>query len=888
MLPRIRTKKTLLLLTLLFALLAPAYYYFSPIASQTLPSGRYLGENVGNITVDGYDGIYEKRSPTFIFRRGTSFNVDPGVRAWTCKGNCDNIAVNFVGWRNLNGGNPLDAGQRISFIVLDDDNDGLRTKFYIDNEEIQLLPQDNMWQEVTLTMSRRGVPRIYTEDSIGIIAETILPASEPNRCGEGTSTGACTTKEIGNYATSSFTSLSQVQANNEAWVRIKVQGRSQTVTSGSAGQQEYSGADIMLIMDVTGSMAERFKRNSAESTPSTTRFNAAKVALNTFIQGSQNNDYLGLGVYQYCTRYRSANGVPVSWSYRGTSSLDNQTKEYAALISPLSANNRANLTTYVNNLELIPIPGNILINICEADSAINNRGTSTGSGLTTALTQLTDILTTPSGSTYRSSPAGINNGPRARYFTSGQNIPRYVVLASDGRENVPPYALSSIEIDNRNRTIVETAKAQNVIVHTVLIGTSSGQATMAEIAAQTGGTFYKAENEDDLRNDYLNIRNRITEDNLRTVSEIRPTTSRIIERINTAYFEVLTAENIVVEKNNSVINSGYSVSERTAEGFTITLPEASDNDEYEILFKVRIKDAPPADTTINDPAGTSKIEYSNGFSENVDLGSVYVENIKPHFLTQGGGDVYSKKGLQRNELPSGQNFIISTSARNTGIFSQLSGPLNLGAGNLSLTNQRALTITYDTTKINYASLLNATANVRTRSNLNSITTAENGLYRLDIPTGSTTTLNQPLDYTSNRNKQHVVFIDGNLLLNHPITIPNSGEGVGNTGIMFIIRGNLAIHPSVTNTHGVFLVEGKIFTNCQTITTSGCNLTGSTDTNLTLEGSYISLNGGFDLRRSGTTNNKVTEKFVFRPDLLLFASNQIGKVTYNWQEIEPFR
>ncbi|GIW59204.1 MAG: hypothetical protein KatS3mg087_0270 [Patescibacteria group bacterium] len=106
--------------------------------------------------------------------------------------------------------------------------------------------------------------------------------------------------------------------------------------------------------------------------------------------------------------------------------------------------------------------------------------------------------------------------------------------------------------------------------------------------------------------------------------------------------------------------------------------------------------------------------------------------------------------------------------------------------------------------------------------------------------------------------------------------------------MLIIRGNLAIHPSVTNTNGVFLVEGKIFSNCQTVSSSGCNLTGSTDTNLTLEGSYISLNGGFDLRRSGTTDNKVTEKFVFRPDLLLFASNQIGKVTYNWQEIEPFR
>lgn len=836
----------------------------------------------------GYDGIYEKRPPTFIFRRGTSFNVDPGIRTWACKGNCDNIAVDFVGWRNLNGGNPLDAGQRISFVILDDDNDGRRTKFFIDNEEVQVLPQDNMWQEVTVTMSRRGVPRIYAEDSIGIIAETILPASEPNRCGEGTSTGACTSKEIGNYATSSFTSLSQVQANNEAWVRIKVQGRSQTVTNGNAGQQEYSGADIMLIMDVTGSMSERFKRNSNEADPTTTRFNAAKVALNTFIQGSQNNDYLGLGVYQYCTRYRSANGVPVSWSYRGTSSLDNQTKEYAALISPLAANNRANLTNYVNNLEHVSIPGNILVNICEADGAVNDNGTSTGGGLTTALTQLTDILTTPAGSSYRTSPSGTNNGPRARYFTTGQNIPRYVVLASDGRENVPPYALSSIEIDNRNRTIVETAKAQNVIVHTVLIGTSSGQATMAEIAAQTGGTFYKAENEDDLRNDYLNIRNSITEDNLRTVSEIRPTTSRIIERINTTYFEILTAENIVVEKNNSVINSGYTVSDRTTEGFTITLPEASDDDEYEILFKVKIKDVPPADTTINDPAGTSKIEYSNGFSENVDLGNVYVENIKPHFLTQGGGDVYSKNGLQRNELPSGQNFIVSTNVRNAGIFSQLGGPLNLGAGNLSLTNQRALTITYDTTKINYASLLNSAANIRTRNNLNTITTAENGLYRLDIPTGSTTTLNQPLDYTVNRNKQHVVFIDGNLLLNHPITIPNSGEGIGNTGIMFIIRGNLAIHPSVTNTHGVFLVEGKIFSNCQTVSTSGCNLTGSTDTNLTLEGSYISLNGGFDLRRSGTTDNKVTEKFVFRPDLLLFASNQIGKVTYNWQEIEPFR
>jgi hypothetical protein len=411
---------------------------------------------------------------------------------------------------------------------------------------------------------------------------------------------------------------------------------------------------------------------------------------------------------------------------------------------------------------------------------------------------------------------------------------------------------------------------------------------MAEIANQTGGTFYKAEDEADLRNDYLNIRNRITKDNLRTVSQIQPTTSKITERLNTTYFEILTTENIVVEKNNSVINSGYTVSDRTAEGFTITLPEASDDDEYEILFKVKIKEVPPIETTINDPAGTSKIEYSNGYSENVDLGNVYIKNIKPHFLTQGGGNIYSKNGIKRNELSSGQNFIVSTNLRNTGIFKQFDGPLNLGAGNLSLSNQRALTITYDTTKTNYDSLLNSATNVRTFDNLDNIISSESGLYHLDIPTGNTAILNQPLDYTANRNKQHVVFIDGNLLIRHPVTIPNSGEGVGNTGIMFIIRSNLAIDPSVTNIQGIFLVEGKIITNCQNVTASGCTLTGPTETNLVLEGSYLSLNDGFSLNRSGTKDNKVTEKFIFRPDLLLFASNQIGKVTYTWREIEPFR
>ncbi|GIW59206.1 MAG: hypothetical protein KatS3mg087_0272 [Patescibacteria group bacterium] len=252
-----------------------------------------MRENVGSITVTGYDGIYEKRPPTFIFRRGTSFNVDPGIRTWACKSNCDNIAVDFVGWRNLNGGNPLDAGQRISFVILDDDNDGRRTKFFIDNEEVQVLPQDNMWQEVTVTMSRRGVPRIYTEDSIGIIAETILPASEPNRCGEGTLHWSL--YQQGNRQLCHkliHPVFLRVQANNQAWVRIKVQGRSQTVTQRQCwATRIFRRRYYAHYGTVTGSMSERFKRNSNEADPTTTQIQTLPKSPSTLLfKGSQNND----------------------------------------------------------------------------------------------------------------------------------------------------------------------------------------------------------------------------------------------------------------------------------------------------------------------------------------------------------------------------------------------------------------------------------------------------------------------------------------------------------------------------------------------------------------------------------------------------------------------
>ncbi|GIW59205.1 MAG: hypothetical protein KatS3mg087_0271 [Patescibacteria group bacterium] len=90
-----------------------------------------------------------------------------------------------------------------------------------------------------------------------------------------------------------------------------------------------------------------------------------------------------------------------------------------------------------------------------------------------------------------------------------------------------------------------------------------------------------------------------------------------------------------------------------------------------ILFKVKIKDVPPADTTtINRPCWyQQKLNIPMVLVRMSILAMFMSKTLNPHFLTQGGGETSTpKNGLQRNELPSGQNFIVSTNVRNAGIF----------------------------------------------------------------------------------------------------------------------------------------------------------------------------------------------------------------------------
>lgn len=660
----------------------------------------------------------------------------------------------------------------------------------------------------------------------------------------------------------------------------------------------------MLIADVTGSMRARMPDGIR-------RIDALKDAMNKFLDQSRNEDYIGIGTFAYCKRYDP--NAQMVWSYEGFSNSTGEQRNFGSLIFPLQRF-EGRLNTYksfVNSLDMDQTGGSIYINYCTdpGDAIVGGElsSTSTGAGLTIANSQFGNIFVGP-GAQYQNSLAGRNPGRAARgLLPEGVEIPKYIIFMSDGEENVDP-RVADEEIDDRGFSRIQTAKNTGARIYTILLGdvNNASATTLLKQIASSENNFFPAPSSDRLEEIYSEIRQTITETNTFVTSEVG-LSSTISEKINASYFNILplTDNTFRLYKSDAGqrnriqcfgdVRANCGVSNDTTTGFDISLPKAGDTDTFEIWFKVKATQ-PAENINVNDitaGAATSNIRYENGYEEAV--GNVFVDLLAkdPYFHTTGGGNVYTASGIAKNPIPEDRKLLESLSGQSKGIFSRNNLLLNLG-GPSSLSKisnppswDMKLTQDINLTKYEYNNIRNPLERVKLLNDINSILGQERGIYE----TASSATLNATLSYPVNipRNR-HVVFVNGDLFIRNNITIPKTGAAAGTSGIIFIVKGNIGIATSVTQLHGIFMAGGAIDNSCNGSSFSGndCLSAESGRNNpLTVEGSMISLNGGFKTERKNPANpDDPSEKFIFRPDLLLTASSIIGNVNYTWTEVEP--
>lgn len=150
----------------------------------------------------------------------------------------------------------------------------------------------------------------------------------------------------------------------------------------------------------------------------------------------------------------------------------------------------------------------------------------------------------------------------------------------------------------------------------------------------------------------------------------------------------------------------------------------------------------------------------------------------------------------------------------------------------------------------------------------------------------------------NGNQTGVIFIKGNLTIG---PIPGSNKlthGNNNSGLVFIVKGNVNIHQSVEEIHAVIIAEGIICTayddstSCPTSNVSTITGTNNPIKQLIINGSLISLNQSdtipikFMRSRGVLDASEPAEKIVYQPKYLVILRNLVSDTFQKWSEIQP--
>ncbi len=139
--------------------------------------------------------------------------------------------------------------------------------------------------------------------------------------------------------------------------------------------------------------------------------------------------------------------------------------------------------------------------------------------------------------------------------------------------------------------------------------------------------------------------------------------------------------------------------------------------------------------------------------------------------------------------------------------------------------------------------------------------------------------NLTIDSNIPGNQTGVIFIDGKLNINANITLPSTSF---NSGIVFIVGGNVVIDKSVTRIDAVIISLGVIYTAGDL-----CAASSVTSSALQINGALIALNEGSLLkfcRKLATDNKPPAEIINYEPKYLIILRDLFSQTAQKWSEI----
>ena len=128
----------------------------------------------------------------------------------------------------------------------------------------------------------------------------------------------------------------------------------------------------------------------------------------------------------------------------------------------------------------------------------------------------------------------------------------------------------------------------------------------------------------------------------------------------------------------------------------------------------------------------------------------------------------------------------------------------------------------------------------------------------------------------------VVFVGGNLVFDPPMVDFIYGYDDATSGIVFIVKGDVVIDPTVQLIHGVIIAEGTIYT-----AGAGCSFANPVSANrLDINGSLVSLNQDNPIKfcRIIDSNTEPSELIKQQPKYLILLRDLMSTSFQIWQEV----
>ncbi len=189
----------------------------------------------------------------------------------------------------------------------------------------------------------------------------------------------------------------------------------------------------------------------------------------------------------------------------------------------------------------------------------------------------------------------------------------------------------------------------------------------------------------------------------------------------------------------------------------------------------------------------------------------------------------------------------------------------------------------------YSRLYSSLSTVPTAEGLTTTTIAnhctanDKGVYRVLAPTTNPLFATN-LDFSNCPNTHLIYFIEGDVHLEHNITIPTASGT-----ITFVVNGNIFVNPSVTQLDGMYIFGGTFddgaSSSALSIRGSLIGLGGDTSSSATTNSFWNAASSRTSLQRDlGTANQSgPAELIVYEPKYVYLIKDLMGSSKYSWSE-----